>query len=174
MRNLSSDMKAYKSKFCQFNFFLSTSWWLNALKRREKIIRENAFEQKREKPGWKFNPGLALIGLRTSGPRTLSTLVVAWRPFPWSGNFQMSYKKHVVIAGPFHTRMNYIGMVTGNKCRGSGYSEILVEAELVTTGCSVCRWGVIDRSFLLTSNPGFTSCIYRFSQGKKRSSRWYL
>ena len=48
----------------------------------------------------------------------------------------MSYKKHVVIAGSFHTRMNFIGMVTGNKCRGSGYSEILIEAELVTTGCS--------------------------------------
>ena len=28
-----------------------------------------------------------------------------------------------------------MGMVTGNKCRGSGYSEILIEAELVTTGC---------------------------------------
>ena len=28
--------------------------------------------------------------------------------------------------------MNYLGMVTGNKCKGS---EILLEAELVTTGC---------------------------------------
>ena len=31
--------------------------------------------------------------------------------------------------------MKYMGMVTGNKCRGSGYSEILIEAELVITGC---------------------------------------
>lgn len=31
--------------------------------------------------------------------------------------------------------MNYIGMLIGNKCKGSGYSEILIEAELVTTGC---------------------------------------
>ena len=28
-----------------------------------------------------------------------------------------------------------MSMVTGNKCRGSGYSEVLIEAELVTTGC---------------------------------------
>ena len=26
-------------------------------------------------------------------------------------------------------------MVTGNKCRSSGYSDILIEAELVTSGC---------------------------------------
>ena len=31
--------------------------------------------------------------------------------------------------------MNYIGMVTGNKCRGSGYSDILIEAGLVTNRC---------------------------------------
>jgi hypothetical protein len=31
--------------------------------------------------------------------------------------------------------MNYMGMVTGHKCMGSGYSEILIEAQLVTSGC---------------------------------------
>ena len=35
---------------------------INALKRIEKIIRKNAFEQKKKKPGLKFNPGLTLIG----------------------------------------------------------------------------------------------------------------
>ena len=33
------------------------------LKITKKIIQENAFEQKNRKPGLKFNPGLALIGL---------------------------------------------------------------------------------------------------------------
>ena len=47
---------------------LPTIWWLDALKRREKIVRENAFKQKKKKPGLKFKPGLALIDLRTSGP----------------------------------------------------------------------------------------------------------
>ena len=42
------------------------------------------------------------------------------------------YKKHVVTPGAFHTGMIYIGMVTGHKCRASGYSEI--EAGLVTSG----------------------------------------
>ena len=31
--------------------------------------------------------------------------------------------------------MNYIGMVMGNKCRGSGYSDILIEAGLVSNRC---------------------------------------
>lgn len=54
-------------------------------------------------------------------------------PLIWK--FPNEYKKHVVTVGPFHTGMNYMGMVTGHKCRGSGYSEILTEAQLVTSGC---------------------------------------
>jgi hypothetical protein len=54
-------------------------------------------------------------------------------PLIWK--FLDEYKKHVVTPGPFHTGMNYIGMVTGHKCMGSGYSEILIEAQLVTSGC---------------------------------------
>jgi len=41
----------------------------------------------------------------------------------------------VVIPGLFDTGVNYKGMVTGNKCRGSGYFEVLIEAKVVTTGC---------------------------------------
>ena len=43
------------------------------LKRIEKIIRENAFEQKTKNPRLKFNPGLAVIGLRTTGPWTVNS-----------------------------------------------------------------------------------------------------
>ena len=39
------------------------------LKREEKILPENAFEEKKKTPGLRFNPGLPLIGLRTTGPR---------------------------------------------------------------------------------------------------------
>ena len=39
------------------------------------------------------------------------------------------------MPGPFHTEMNYIGMLTGHKMRGSVQSEILQEAGLVTKGC---------------------------------------
>ncbi|KAG1682931.1 hypothetical protein GQR58_010461 [Nymphon striatum] len=49
--------------------------------------------------------------------------------------FPEEYKKHVIAPGPFHTVMNYIGMLTDHKCMGSGYSEILLEAGLVTSGC---------------------------------------
>ena len=37
--------------------------------KKEEITRENTFEQKKKKLGLKFNPGLALIGLLTTGPR---------------------------------------------------------------------------------------------------------
>ena len=32
------------------------------------ILEKCAFDQKKKKPGLKFNPGLELIGLRTTGP----------------------------------------------------------------------------------------------------------
>ena len=60
-------MKAWEAN--SVLFFLPTIWWLDALKRREEIIRENTFEQKKKKPGLKFNPGLVVIGLQTTGPR---------------------------------------------------------------------------------------------------------
>ena len=37
-------------------------------KRIEKIIRESVFDKKKEITGIKFNPGLALTGVRTTGP----------------------------------------------------------------------------------------------------------
>ena len=38
----------------------------------EKIIRESAFDKKKKKPGLKFNPGLELTGIRTTGPCTIT------------------------------------------------------------------------------------------------------
>ena len=67
MRNLNSDIKVYKERSVLLSF--SIIWWLDGLKRIEKIILENSFEQKKKKPGLKFKPGLALTGLRTTGPR---------------------------------------------------------------------------------------------------------
>ena len=43
------------------------------------------------------------------------------------------YEKHIVLAGAFHTGMNYINQLTGRKMKGSGYAEILIEAGLVTS-----------------------------------------
>ena len=37
-------------------------------KKIEKIIRESAFDKKKKKPGLKFNLGLALNRVRTTGP----------------------------------------------------------------------------------------------------------
>ena len=42
---------------------------IGCFKRMGENYRENAFGEKKKKPGLKFNPGLVLIGLRTTGPR---------------------------------------------------------------------------------------------------------
>lgn len=62
-------------------------------------------------------------------------LGVCMKALPLIWKFPEQYKNHIVLPGQFHTVMNYIGMVTGHKCRGSGYSELLLEAQLVTSGC---------------------------------------
>ena len=38
----------------------------------DKIIRKNAFDQKKKKAELKFNLGSALIGFQLTGPRTLT------------------------------------------------------------------------------------------------------
>ena len=62
-------------------------------------------------------------------------LGVCMKALPLIWSFPEKYSSHVVIPGQFHTVMNYIGMITAHKCRGSGYAEILTEAQLVTSGC---------------------------------------
>ena len=54
-------------------------------------------------------------------------------PLIWK--FPEEYKEHVVTHGLFHTGMNCMVMLTGHKYRGSGHSEILMEVDLVTSGC---------------------------------------
>ena len=54
-------------------------------------------------------------------------------PYVW--RFPGRYQKHVITPGPYHTDIDYISMVTALKCNGSGYSEILIEAQLVNNGC---------------------------------------
>ena len=88
-------------------------------------------------------------------------------PLIWK--FPDEYKKHVVLPGPFHTGMNYMGMVTGNKCRGSGYSEILLKADLVTTGC--LAWRTPRPCFALRQSAKQCSGYYLSNLLRKRMSR---
>ena len=50
---------------------MSTSWWLGALKNDRQNYPRKCFWTKEKETRVKFNLGLALIGLRTTGPRTL-------------------------------------------------------------------------------------------------------
>ena len=72
---------------------------MDALKRIEKIIRENAFEQKKKKLRLKFNPGLALIGLQTTGPRSLPKNESKTKNIQWSLHSQDTYQTRVGVPG---------------------------------------------------------------------------
>ena len=67
---------------------------MDALKGIEKIIQENAFEQKEKKPRLKFNPGSALIGLRTTGPRLVSSVLLAQRASEVVWEFKITIEKN--------------------------------------------------------------------------------
>ena len=84
----------------------------------EKIIRENAFEQKKKKLGLKLNPGLALIGLRTTGSWTvISQLSV----FNWAFVIAHAYFQITLLFSCFvaeHERLS--------ACRGCNHVPPLV------------------------------------------------
>ena len=84
-------------------------------------------------------------------------------PYVW--RFPLRYQKHVITPGPFHTGMNYIGMITAHKCNGSGYSEILIEAQLVSNGClnSVLKGKAYSKALfcLKTVSEAMERLLYR-------------
>ncbi|KAI4813981.1 hypothetical protein KUCAC02_003199 [Chaenocephalus aceratus] len=49
--------------------------------------------------------------------------------------YEEEFSKHVNLIGKFHTAMNYMSRLTGRKCLGAGYAEILIEAGLANSGC---------------------------------------
>ena len=57
----------------------------------------------------------------------MKALPIIWR---WPEEFA----RHIVTIRPFHTSINYMGILTGHKMCGSGYTEIVLEAQLVTSG----------------------------------------
>ena len=68
LRNLISDLKALKEN--SVKFFLSRICLFDALKITLKTTPKRILSKGIKRPRLKFNPGLALIGLRTTGPRT--------------------------------------------------------------------------------------------------------
>ena len=75
MWNLISDLIALKEN--SVKFFLSRIWLFDALKIRQEIIPKRLLNKGIKKPRIKFNLGLALNGLRTTGPRAIAS------SYPW-------------------------------------------------------------------------------------------
>ena len=53
-------------------------------------------------------------------------------PLIW--NFPDKFKEYVIIPGPFHKEVDFTGMLTNHKMRGSGYAEIIEEVRVVKKG----------------------------------------
>ena len=71
MWNLIVGLKTLRENSVQF--FLLAIWSLDVLKRIIKIFPKRLLNKEIEKAGLKFNPGLGLIGLWTTGPRSVSS-----------------------------------------------------------------------------------------------------
>ena len=66
-----------------------------------------------------------------------SDLRICMKAFPVVWKYPDQYSKHIIFPGLFQTKMNFIGILTKKKARGSGYAAILIEAKLVTFGTLV-------------------------------------
>ena len=47
-------------------------------KKNKKIIRKSVFDKRKKKPGLKFNPGLVLTGIWTTGPGFQDPVYMEW------------------------------------------------------------------------------------------------
>ena len=56
--------------------------------------------------------------------------------FPIIWNELVKYKNHIIMIGSFHILCAYMKMI-GNKMRGTGLSDILLESELMSCGSLV-------------------------------------
>ena len=55
------------------------------------------------------------------------------KAYPLVFNDPLKYKDHIVLIGTFHTTMAYLKMI-GKKMSGSGLEDILIEADLMSSG----------------------------------------
>ena len=69
-------------------------------------------------------------------PYTINTFdlgVMKACPIVWK--YEKEFQEHIIIPGKYYTVMNYTGKLTGHECQGSGYSAILIETGLASSGC---------------------------------------
>ena len=60
-------------------------------------------------------------------------LGVCMKAYPLLWNFPEMFPRHIVMIGSFHLTMAYYNMI-GKKMTGSGLSDILMEARLISSG----------------------------------------
>ena len=65
---------------------------------------------------------------------TTFDLGVCMKAFPLMWNKPEVYKHHIVMLGSFHVICAFLKAI-GKKMNGSGISDILIEANLITSGC---------------------------------------
>ena len=97
-------------------------------KRLEKIVRENAFDEKKQRPGLKFNPGLALIGLRTTGPLAvrpkLDQELIQRSEQLSCDHMQRRFHRPVSLKTNFPANFDYEILLTNQKAKTGDYKIV--------------------------------------------------
>ena len=93
----------------------------------EKIIQESVFDKKKKKPGLKFNPGLALAGVRTTAAVLL--FLVQWYDRQTSWHVKKKQQQQLYIKARdktnLHTAEN--GSPTHTQTKMPWFSEAIFE-----------------------------------------------
>ena len=132
MWNPISDLKALQENSVEF--FLFRVLLFDALKRTLKIFPKRLLSKGIKKRRLKFNPGLALIGLRTTGP--WKSVCIFWRMFSihfprcWQREF-VEKPRSSVAGDPFLYSYDLNGWFRGNTVRrNQGVKLRLIQAPM--------------------------------------------
>ena len=148
---------------------MRTIWWLETLKRIEKIIPQSAFDKKIGKPRLNFNPGLALTGIRTTGPRALSFFSTLFDTpvdrcsvsvMPWKWNFSSSASINCKASSCVGDMTVQLDQPFLTRCRVKVVLSIMkgcVESELLSSPVFP-KYVILDQGSLKTSEIGRKSC----------------
>ena len=96
------------------------------------------------------------------------------KEFPLVWKFLDRYKNHIILPGPLHPAMNYIGIITGYKFRGTSNSDILPEARLLLQLTSTLHWRMNLLRILSKNSIEFEDMCILIILGKQHSSVLHL
>ena len=91
---------------------------------------------------------------------TTFDLGVCMKAYPLVWNSQEKYKNYIIMIGTFHLIMAYFKMI-GKKMAGSGFSDVFLEAGMITKGSMTGVMNGKNYSHALNCHKTLTEAIFR-------------